>query len=74
VQQAIWKKRPGKLSKIIILQHDFTHPHTANMMKAILAATAWEIMNYLSYSPDLAPVFPFVWTNEDTSRRTEISI
>jgi hypothetical protein len=55
VHQAIQKKRPQKLSKIIILLHDNAHPHTANLMKTILVTTGWEIMNLQPYSPDLAP-------------------
>jgi hypothetical protein len=36
VHHVIQKKRPEKLSKIILL-HDNDHPHTANLMKATLA-------------------------------------
>jgi hypothetical protein len=55
VHQALWKKRPGKLSKIIILLYDSTSPHIADLMKAALATVGWEIMNHPPYSPDLAP-------------------
>jgi histone-lysine N-methyltransferase SETMAR len=54
VYQVIQKKRPGKLSKIVLL-HDITHPQTANVMKVTLVAVGWEIMNHPSYSPDLSP-------------------
>jgi hypothetical protein len=37
VHQVIWKRRPGKLLKIIILLHDSACPHMANLMKAALA-------------------------------------
>lgn len=37
VHQAIQKKRPRKLSKKTILLHDNAHPHTAILMKEILA-------------------------------------
>jgi hypothetical protein len=47
---AIHKKRPGKLSKGIILLLDDARPHMANM-----TALNWEILNHSPYSPDLAP-------------------
>jgi hypothetical protein len=47
VHAAISKKRPGKLSKGIILLHNNAHPHTANL--------GWEILNHPFYSLDLAP-------------------
>jgi hypothetical protein len=53
VHQTVWKKRPGKLSKIIVLQYDSTSPHVADLMKATLATMGWEIMNYPHYSPHL---------------------
>jgi hypothetical protein len=54
VHQVIQKKRPGKLSKIILL-HDKTRPHMANLMRATLPIIGWEVMNHSPYSPDLAP-------------------
>jgi hypothetical protein len=33
LRQAIWKERPGKLSKKIILLRDNAHPHMADFMK-----------------------------------------
>jgi histone-lysine N-methyltransferase SETMAR len=54
VHQVIWEKRPGKLSKIILL-HDSTHPHTENLTKVTLVTMGWEIMNHPPYSPDLGP-------------------
>jgi hypothetical protein len=50
------EEKTWELSKIIILQHDITHPHMAKMTKATFAATGWEIVNHLPYSPELAPV------------------
>jgi histone-lysine N-methyltransferase SETMAR len=49
----IQKKRPGKMSKIILL-HDNSHPHLANLTKAAVVTVDWEIMNHSPYSPDLA--------------------
>jgi hypothetical protein len=39
----------------IILLHDDTHPHTANLTKETLATAGWKITNHSPYSPDLAP-------------------
>jgi hypothetical protein len=43
VHQEIWKKWPGKLSKIIILLHDNSPPQMTNVTKATMG---WEIMNH----------------------------
>jgi hypothetical protein len=51
VHQAIWKRRPWKLSKKIILLHENTRPFMENLMEATLAAVGWEVMNH----PGLAP-------------------
>jgi histone-lysine N-methyltransferase SETMAR len=55
VHQAIWKRRPGKLSKKITLLHDNARPHMVNLLKATLATMGSEIMNHPPYSLDLAP-------------------
>jgi hypothetical protein len=55
MHQAVQKKRPGKVSKKIILLHDNASPHMADLTRATLAALGWEIMNHFPYGPDLAP-------------------
>jgi hypothetical protein len=40
VHQANRKKRPGKLSKMVILPHDNHLPHAENLTKATLATLA----------------------------------
>jgi hypothetical protein len=47
VHQVIQKKRPGKVSEIIILLHDNARLHMENLMKLTLATIGQEIMNYL---------------------------
>jgi hypothetical protein len=49
------KKRPGKLSKIILL-HDNACSYTKNLMGATSTTIGWEIMNHSPYSSYLAPV------------------
>jgi histone-lysine N-methyltransferase SETMAR len=55
VHQELWKKRPGKLSKIIILLHDNAHPHTENLKVTLATIVGWEIMDHPPYSHDLTP-------------------
>jgi hypothetical protein len=52
VHQVIWKKRPGNLSKKVILLHDNACPQTANLTKGTVGK---EIMNHPPFNPDLAP-------------------
>jgi hypothetical protein len=55
VHQAITKKRPGLLSKKIMLLYDNPRPHTANLTKTTVITEDWEIMKHLltalTYSP-----------------------
>jgi hypothetical protein len=64
----IQKKRPGKLSKnIILLLHGNAWPHTANFDIGKNGLGNYE-------PPLVSPQCPsFVWTNEDAPRRTKIS-
>jgi hypothetical protein len=43
-------EKTWELSKRIILLNENTHPHMENLMKVILAAVGWEVINH----PDLA--------------------
>jgi histone-lysine N-methyltransferase SETMAR len=54
MQQAIWKKTPGKF-KVNIILHGNALPHMANLMKATLTTMGWEIIKHPSYSPYFAP-------------------
>jgi hypothetical protein len=51
VQQAIQKKRPGKLPKIVLMNNK-ARPHTK---KATLVTIFWELMNHSPYSYGLPP-------------------
>jgi hypothetical protein len=55
VHAAFYKKRPGKLSKGIILVHDNACPHMENLTTVTLAKWGWEILNHPPYSMDSAP-------------------
>jgi transposase len=54
LEEAIQQKRPGRRHGVI-LQHDNTRPHAANMTKAVIQEPDWEIFPHPPYSPDLAP-------------------
>lgn len=51
----IKNKRPGLLTKGVILLHDNARPHTAKVTKEKLTRFRWEILEQPAYSPDLSP-------------------
>ncbi|GFS18350.1 attractin protein 1 [Elysia marginata] len=54
-KEAIRGKRPGQLTKGVILQHDNATPHTARVTQGWLEKYGWEISPHPPHSPDLAP-------------------
>jgi len=52
---AIRRKRPGLLTKGVLLVHDNARPHSANQTTATLRSFKWEVLQHPPYSPDLAP-------------------
>ncbi|UYV65927.1 hypothetical protein LAZ67_3005901, partial [Cordylochernes scorpioides] len=52
---AIKLKRPGLLSRKVLLVHDNARPHAARMTQTLLENFKWEIFTHPPYSPDLAP-------------------
>jgi histone-lysine N-methyltransferase SETMAR len=55
LREAIRRKRPGRLTEGVILQHDNATPHTANITKDWLHKYGWEVLTHPPHSPDLAP-------------------
>ena len=55
LRQAIKSKRPGKLTRGVILLHDNARPHTANTIKGLMQNFKWEVLGHPPYSPDLSP-------------------
>ena len=55
LREAIRRKRPGRLSKGVILQHDNATPHTAKRTQDWLKRYNWETLPHPPHSPDLAP-------------------
>jgi len=52
---AIRWKRPGLLTKEVLLLHHNAHPHSANQTTATLRSFKWEVLQHPPYSPELAP-------------------
>lgn len=50
----IKRKRPGKLTKGMILHHDNARPHAGNASVSLIESFGWENMDHPSYSPDTA--------------------
>ncbi|UYV77720.1 hypothetical protein LAZ67_15002046, partial [Cordylochernes scorpioides] len=48
-------KRPGLLSRKVLLLHDNARPHAARTTQTLLENIKWEIFTHPPYSPDLAP-------------------
>ena len=55
LRQAIKSKRPGKLTRGVILLHNNARPHTANTITALLQKFKWEVLGHPPYSTDLSP-------------------
>ncbi|UYV77403.1 hypothetical protein LAZ67_15000881 [Cordylochernes scorpioides] len=49
------RKRPGLLSRKVLLVHDNARPHAARTTQTLLENFKWEIFTHPPYSPDLAP-------------------
>ena len=55
LHHAIKTKRPGKLSRGVILIHDNARPHKARIIESLLADFQWDIFGHPAHSPDFAP-------------------
>ena len=55
LQQAIRHKRPGLLTKGVILPDDNTRPHTARGTQVLLQTFHWDRLEHPLYSSDLVP-------------------
>lgn len=51
----IERKRPGLLTKGVLLFHDNAKPHMSRVTKAHLSKFKWEFFRHPPYSPNLAP-------------------
>ncbi|UYV73469.1 hypothetical protein LAZ67_10003549 [Cordylochernes scorpioides] len=55
LRAAIKRKRPGLLSRKVLLVHDNARPHAARTTQTLLENFKWEIFTHPPYSLDLAP-------------------
>jgi histone-lysine N-methyltransferase SETMAR len=55
LRPAIRSKRRGRLTTVVILQHDNARPHTARATVATITDLHFDTLPHLPYSPDLAP-------------------
>lgn len=55
LRQSIRKKRPGMISRGVVLLHDNATPHTATATREWLNRYKWETLEHPPHSPDLAP-------------------
>ena len=60
MNEAIRLKRPHRQGQIILL-HDNTRPHVAQVIKATLQELKWEVLQHLLYSLDLAPMVYYLF-------------
>jgi histone-lysine N-methyltransferase SETMAR len=55
LRDAIRRKRPGLLTRGVLLLHDNARPHTARLTQEKINHLGWELLEHPPYSPDLAP-------------------
>ncbi|GFO16243.1 histone-lysine N-methyltransferase SETMAR [Plakobranchus ocellatus] len=55
LKEKIRRKRPGLLTRGVVLLHDNATPHSANLTQQCLQRYGWEILPHPAHSPDLAP-------------------
>jgi len=55
LRKAIQTKRPGKLSRTVVLLHNNATPHKARKIQDLLRSFKWDVFPHPAHSPDLAP-------------------
>ena len=67
----IREKRPGKLTKGILLQQDNARIHTCKIAMDAVERNGYELIPHPAFSPDLAPSYYFLFPNlkKDIRRR-----
>jgi histone-lysine N-methyltransferase SETMAR len=55
LQDAIRRKHPGQLARVVLLHHDNAGPRTARATQERIQELQWELLEHLPYSPDLDP-------------------
>lgn len=52
---AIRRKRPGLLTRGVLLHHDNARPHMARLTQERIDELGWQLLQHPHYNPDLAP-------------------
>jgi histone-lysine N-methyltransferase SETMAR len=55
LQDTIRRKRPGQLTRGVLLHHDNARPHTARATQGRIQELQWELLEHPPHSLDLAP-------------------
>lgn len=55
LRKALKDRRPGKLTRKIVLIHDNATPHSARVTQDLLKKFKWDVWEHPPYSPDLSP-------------------
>ena len=63
LRTVIREKRPGKLSKGVLLQQDNARVHTCKVAMDAVERNGYELIPHPAYSPDLAPSDFFLFPN-----------
>ena len=63
LRTAIREKRPGKLSKCVLLQQDNAKVHTCKVAMDVIERNGYELIPHPTYSPDIAPSDFFLFPN-----------
>jgi histone-lysine N-methyltransferase SETMAR len=54
--EAIHRKLPGQLERVVLLHHDNARPHTVRATQERIQELQCEILEHPPYNPDFAPV------------------
>ena len=79
LRQAIKSKRPGKLTKGVLLYQDIAPDHKSLVAMSAMHDCGFELIDHPPYSPDLAPsdyfLFPFqTWKNILVENGTRVTM
>jgi hypothetical protein len=55
LRDAIRRKCPAQMARVVLLHHDNVRPHMAWANKERIQEILWELLEQLPYSPDFAP-------------------
>ena len=63
LRRTILEKRRGKISHGVLLLHDNAPVHKSNIVHAAIHQTGFVELNHSAYSPDIAPIDYYLFSN-----------